>query len=110
MCEGNRAGYSIVINPSLTGPSWVSVNNNSGTEYDITASAFTGGFSIFRGFLPNTNDGTTIDINSLFTELGRKLRVNAFATDQDILLISGINEAAGGTTDMRCSVSWEEIR
>jgi hypothetical protein len=110
--EGARAGWRVVLNAaSFTGASWVSVNASSGVEYDISSTAISGGETILRGFLPNTNDNADVDLTSLFSfdASGRKLRQWAFGGGVDTLTILGVNEAAG-STNMRASLSWGEVR
>jgi hypothetical protein len=109
--EGTRAGFRIILNPtSVTGGTWISASiDNSAFEYNISATAFTGGETIYRGFLPNSNDSRDLDLKDFFEYNSRVLRLNAFGTNVDTLLIAGINEATG-TTLMRASLTWQEIR
>jgi len=107
--EGSRAGWTLRINPTLTGASFNSVNAKSGVEFDVAATSFTGGEVLFNGFLPNSNDKDTIYLNNVFSILGRKLRRDAFDTTGDILTVTAYNEAAG-STNMRGSISWGEVR
>lgn len=108
-CASGRAGYRIVANGSLTGAVWVSVDANSGAEFDVSSTALTGGQTILRGFLPNVNEVVEISLIELFTRNERGLRLNAFATSQNVVTIMGQNESAG-TTNMRASITWKEIR
>lgn len=108
-CEGGRSGYRFVFNGSLTGAAWASADSNSGVEFDTTATLLTGGSTVLRGFLPSAEDSTVLDIVDLFQNNERGLKQNAFATGVDVLTIMGVNEAAG-TTAMRASVTWKEIR
>lgn len=42
--DSGAARYSVYMNPTtITGGAWVSVDARSGTEYNVTATAFTGG-------------------------------------------------------------------
>jgi hypothetical protein len=109
--EGSRAGFRIAMNSTLTGASWTSVDANSGVEYDLSATSGTGGQTLFRGFMPNSNDSATLSLTEFFSDKahGRALRLDAFATTQDVLTIYAINEAAG-TTLMRASLAWDEVR
>lgn len=108
--EGNRAGYRLILNPTtLTGASWTSVDNNSGVEYDQSATAYTGGVSLLRGFLPNTNDGTQVDLSHLFSEDNTSIVIPSISGVSNILLITGVNEN-NGTTLMKASLTWSEVR
>ncbi len=106
--EGARAGVRLVLNGTLTGASFTSANTNSTVEYDLSATAITGGTTLFRGFLPNANDSLNLYISELFTEF-RGLRLSGFANTQDTLTVCGVNEISG-TTNMRASLTWKEIR
>jgi len=109
--EGSRASYKVILNPTITGtPLWISASsNNSSVEYTTSSLAYSGGEVLFRGFLPNSNDSQQLDFADFFQDNGRKLRLSAFATSQDVLLIVGQDEAAGSTI-MRTSINWKEIR
>jgi hypothetical protein len=109
--EGSRAGYRIVMNSTLTGASWVSADSNSGAEYDISATSGTGGQTLYRGFLAQPNDNANVELDIFFNEraYGRVLRLDAFATAQDVLSVYAINEGVGNT-QMRASFSWTEVR
>jgi hypothetical protein len=107
--EGARIAYRIVMNASLTGASYTSVNSYSGVEYDISSTAFSGGDTIFQGFLANSNDTQTIDLYEYFSIEGRVLLQSAFATSVDTLTVLAVNEAAGSTS-VKSSLSWEEFR
>jgi hypothetical protein len=109
--EGNRAGYRMVLNPAtLTGPAFAAVDAQSAAEFDVAATALTGGTTLLRGMLPNTNDNAIIYLDSIFHTLGRKLTLNAFGTAQDTLVITAVNESGGGGPAMRASITWGEER
>ena len=73
------------------------------------ATAYTGGETLYRGFLPNANDNFNLNLDLFFDELNRNLKQNAFATSVDTLVITAVNES-GGSTNMRASLGWEEFR
>lgn len=107
--EGARIGYRLVYNATLTGASYSSVSSGSGTEFDVAATALSGGETLYYGFLANSNDSDQIYIDKLFNIVSRVLRQNAFATSVDTLTISAVNEAAGSTS-VKGSLTWGEIR
>lgn len=108
-CESGRLGYRMVLNPAtLTGAAFSAVDAQSAAEFDIAATALTGGTTLLRGMLPNTNDNAIVYIDDVFNTLGRKLRLNAFATARDTLTITAVNEGAGPTA--RASITWGEER
>lgn len=64
---GGRVDYVVVRNAtSFTGADWTSVDAVSGTEYDIAATAFTGGKVIARGSITDTIGETRISLRDKF--------------------------------------------
>jgi hypothetical protein len=108
-CEAGRCGFRLVLNGVLTGPAFAAVSADSGAEFDVAATVIAGGETVGRSFLANTNDVGQLDLTDYFQLLARKLRRNAFNTAGDILTITGKSEAAGAV-DMRCSLTWGEVR
>lgn len=107
--EGARIGYRLIYNTTLTGASWSSVATTSGAEFDVASTAISGGDTLYYGFLANSNDSDQIYIDNLFDIVSRVLRQNAFATGVDTLTIAAVNEAAG-STGVKASIAWGEIR
>lgn len=109
--EGSRIGFRVVWNSSLTGASYSSVDSKSGAEFDVSATSGTGGETLFRGFIGGSNDASVVDITSLFKYRtgGRKLRLDAFGANPDVMTLYAVNEGVG-TAQVRASLSWEEIR
>jgi hypothetical protein len=107
--RSGRAGFRIVLNPTLVGAAWTSADPESGVEFDVSATAFAGGRTLLRGFLPNTSDARELSGADLFKQNGSKIHLDAFGTIQPILSLFGVNEG-GGTITMRASTGWVEIR
>lgn len=109
--EGSRAAFRVILNPTtITGGTWVSSSvSSSCVEFNSTSTAFTGGETIYRGFMPLSQDVREANFSSFFSENARNLRLNGFGTSSDTLLIVGINEAAGSTA-MRATLTWAEVR
>lgn len=108
--EGARISYRVILNPATLGGSvWSDVSVNSGYEVDVASTTFSGGETIYYGFLPNPNDAATIDLSRFFNVLGRKLRLDAFGTIQDVLVVVARNEA-GGSTNVRVGLTWMEVK
>lgn len=109
--DGGRVSYRFILNPALTGPSWVSADSSSGAEYDITATAFTGGTTLLRGLLPNSIDSVVLTFEKIFNSFARCLKRSAFGSGLDILTVVGKNEkTTGGSSTMRASMTWQEVR
>jgi hypothetical protein len=104
--ESQRAGYRVVINTSLTGASYAAADADSAAEYDISATAFSGGKTVLRGMIP-VGEAKEIYLDSFFHYLGRVLRRSAFDATSDILTVLALNEGAGNT-NMRASLTWGE--
>lgn len=108
--ESGRSEARVYLNPTtLTGPSWVAVGAPSGVEYDISATAFTGGTLVATCAMPVTAAACVIDMSHYWSVNARKLRRSAFAGTSDVLLVVGHNEA-GATSSIKANIEWTEIR
>jgi len=107
----NNANYqwSVVVNGTTTGGTWVSAGTNSSVEYNITGTAFssTGGRILATGYFQGSNQGaTSVDIlkAALFTT---QLERNPFTpTAYEITLAC---TAASNGDQVLGSVDWEEV-
>lgn len=108
--EGGRSAVRLVLDGTLTGDSFVSAGDDSGVEYDLSATAISGGSTLMRLFLPQSEDGFTVDISKFFASLGRSLRRDAFGTGRRVLTITGKYEKSSGSSAMRASLTWGEAR
>jgi hypothetical protein len=107
----NNANYqwSVVVNGTTTGGTWVSAGASSSVEYNITGASFssTGGRILATGYFQGSNQGaTSVDIlkAALFTT---QLERNPFtATAYEITLAC---TAATNGDQVLGSVDWEEI-
>ena len=107
----NNANYqwSVVVNGTTTGGTWVSAGTNSSVEYNITGTSFssTGGRILATGYFQGSNQGaTSVDIlkAALFTT---QLERNPFtATPYEITLACS---AASNGDQVLGSLDWEEI-
>lgn len=100
--------YRIIRNPTLTGGSWVSAGTESGVEYNITATSFTGGEIIETGFINGGNQGQVFTFGSqVVSQLGRRT-TTTLADTSDIFTLAvasvGANKSGFG------SLSWIEVR
>ena len=109
--EGKRADYKLILDGTLTGASFSSVDSESGMEKDTTASAISGGLVLLDSTLPNAIDSRIMDLGKYFNEVSRSLRRQAFASTTNTLTITGKNAgASGGVTEMKASIVWQESR
>ncbi|NBP02689.1 MAG: hypothetical protein EBU90_21730 [Proteobacteria bacterium] len=103
----SRIQWAIFKNCSLTGASWVSAATDSSVEYDITATALSGGVKMKTGFSSVTNQSSsTVDIlkEALFRF---QLERNSF-TSTPLILTLGFTGATNGDQAIG-SIDWEEI-
>lgn len=97
--------YSIIVNPTLTGASWVSSGTNSSVEYDISATALSGGTVIDQGIFVGSNKGGSASITSNEVDFSQQIG-RTIAGVSDIWCLAAI-----GTTnndDAVGMVTWQE--
>jgi len=95
----------LIKNPAtLTGESWTSANTESGTEYEISATAITGGTVLDTWFCPV---GAMTEHFDAFDYLGEYIRLDADGTTQDEYVLAA--ETVTGTSNIRGSLHWDEI-
>lgn len=110
--EDYKISYRLIANATLTGASWVSADTRSAAEYDVSATAFSGGELLSRSFLPATGS-ENVALDQFFGINSRILRRAGFAGAgvgvDDVLTIVAVNEAVGNTK-VRADMSWTEVR
>ena len=102
--------YQVILNGSLTNPSYNAVDaTNSAIEFDVAATAISGGFVVDSGFLTGARDKKEagIDRKGLLSKLF--MSQNIAGNSGDILSIVCTRMAAA---DASCSAAftWEEFR
>lgn len=98
-------GYRVILNPTLTGPVWVNAGNDSAVEYDLTATALTGGTVLDQGIFVGTNKGGTASISSAEVDFSQQLG-RSLAGVSDIWCLAAI--ATTNNDDAVASVTWQE--
>jgi len=101
----NPLRFQIVYRPTLTGANWVDVDTTySGIEYDVTASALSGGYSPIVDFLQSGKNtpSTKKDV------LGRIIMSLGSGT-ADILTLAAIRNSASDAL-VQGGFHWKEIR
>ena len=98
--------YRLVSGTTLTGANWVSAGANSCIEYDMSATAVTGGSALSSGYTAITNQSVAQ------AELGGdifkfQLERNSFTGEGTILTLEAASNAAGN--DLYASFNLEEI-
>lgn len=99
--------YKVVINPTLTGASWVSAGAESSVEYDFTATSYTNGDDAKIGYLV-IGAGAGANVIDFADGLFRfQLERNSFTSTA--IIFSIVATGAGNGNDALASIDWEEI-
>ena len=97
--------YRVILNPTLTDASWTSAGDNSSVEYDLSATALTGGTVIDQGIFVGSNKGGTASLSSSDVDFSQQLG-RTIAGASDIWCLAAI--ATTNNDDAVASVSWQE--
>jgi len=93
--------YRILLNPTLTGGTW-STHFNGNVDYNVTATAVTGGTDIIGGYISSSGVLDINSINNFNFQLGRS---QTGVSDTFVLTMTPINDGA----QVYCDLSWFEI-
>ena len=93
--------YRILLNPTLTGNTW-ETHFNGNVDYNVTATAVTGGTDIIGGYISSSSVLDINNINNFNFQLGRS---QAGVSDTFVLTMTPINDGA----QVYCDLSWFEI-
>ena len=109
--------YKLIKLPNIsqltTGTAWVSVNDNSGVEYNIGATAYTDGEMIDGGYVSATTQGSQKSAGAPPSNIPSAAKKNFIvqnfdSTDSEIFVVAVTNiGSADGTA--RVSLQWREI-
>lgn len=96
-----------------TGSAWVSVNEDSIVEYNITGTAFTDGRELLNGFVPASGQNVNVLTSAQNTEQGNALSDNFItqnfdSTDSEIYIVAVTNLTSTATT-VGASIQWAEV-
>lgn len=105
--NNTRIKYKVVIGGTLTGASWVSGGTNSSVEYDLSATAITGGTDVLSGYIAVTNQATQPIIINRDQLFKYQLKRNSFTSEATIFSVCCTGAANGD--DALATVDWEEI-
>lgn len=99
--------YKVVVNPTLTGASWVSAGTTSSVEYDITATSYTGGDDAKVGYavVGAGSGATTVDFQDGLFKF--QLERNSFTNTAVVFSLVATGAANGN--DALGAIDWEEI-
>lgn len=99
--------YKVVVGPTLTGASWVSAGTNSSVEYDITATAYTGGDDAKIGYV-NVGAGAGATVAD-FTDGLFKFQLERNSFTNTAVVFSLVATGAANGNDALGAIDWEEI-
>ena len=108
IAKTNDCYYEIVVGGTLTGASWTSVNATSATEYDVAATAISGGISIISDFVLSGSGSVrgkteaNADVRNPLT-ISQIDALTAFQTP-----ISIVATSVSGTSNIQASLNWHE--
>lgn len=113
---GENVKYSVVKLPNqsaLTGNTWVSVDTESGIQYNATATAYTDGNTILTGFAAADTSGNKTTSTGSGKDLGPTAKKNYIvqnfdSTDGEIYVVVVTNIGTSATT-VGVAVQWREI-
>ena len=102
--------YKIIIGGTLTGASWVSAATDSPIEYDITASAVSGGRDATVGYVNVSAGAGGAAVNLSRTDLfAYQLERDPFAVSDNGIIITLAGTGAANGNDAVGAMVWEEI-
>ena len=110
--NNTRYRYKIVVGGTLTGASWVSAGTNSSIEYDITATAISGGTDIHTGYVNVSAGagGANVDlVDGGDGTFKYQLERNSFLSSDRGIVFSLVATGATNGDDAIGSIGWEEI-
>lgn len=101
----NPVRYQIIYRPTLTGASWVDVEStHSGMQYDVSASAVTGGYAPVIDFLQSGRNNPTTK-----TDVLDRIIMSMGSGTSDILTLAAIRNTITSAS-VQGGFSWKEIR
>ena len=98
-------GYRVILNPTLTDANWISAGDDSSVQYDLSATALSGGTVIDQGIFVGSNKGGTASVSSSDVDFSQQLG-RTIAGVSDIWCLAAI--ATTNNDDAVASVSWQE--
>jgi len=98
--------YRLVLNAVLTGASWQNNDTESGVEYDIAATSFTGGSIIYSDYLATGGGNSAQRVEGL---LGRTILSYTSAGAQTTLTVVAVRTGASNA-NVFSEIGWKEIR
>lgn len=102
----NDAFFEVLVGATLTGDSWVSAAPDSCGEYDISATALTGGLRVLSGFLIAGQGSTALLTASSLID-NYPTSVDSLLGTQTVYTIAVTSFT--GTSNVSAAINWREI-
>jgi len=99
--------YKIIRNATLTSPTWVTVDSASGVEYDLTATAMSGGTTIFEGLFKGQATAPILNLQEQFVNALQLTRQIIDADSAGDLLTIAIVPTTNNDNAI-VSLTWQE--
>jgi hypothetical protein len=97
--------YRVILNPTLTDANWTSAGTDSTVEYDISATALSGGRVITQGIFVGSNKGGSAQVSNNEVDFSQQLG-RTIAGVSDIWCLAAI--ATTNNDDAVGVVNWQE--
>jgi hypothetical protein len=97
--------YRVILNPTLTNPSWTSAGSNSTAEYDISATELSGGTVLAQGVFVGSNKGGSAQVSNNEVDFSQQLG-RTIAGVSDIWCLAAISTT--NNDDAVGVVNWQE--
>lgn len=97
--------YRVILNPTLTDANWTSVSTDSSVEYDIAATALSGGTVVSQGIFVGANKGGAAQVTNNEVDFSQQLG-RTIAGVSDIWCLAAI--ATTNNDDAVGVVNWQE--
>jgi hypothetical protein len=102
--------YKIIVGGALTSPTWVSAGSDSCVEYDISATAVTGGRDAQIGYVNVSAGAGGAAVNLSREQLfAYQLERDGFAASDNGVIITLAGTGAANGNDAVGAMTWEEI-
>lgn len=110
--DKGSALFKLYLNPTLTGGTWTSIDDESGVEYNVGMSISSVGMAVRRKAVLASSGNPQQSSRSITTSVGvRKLALSRSAdnSSSDILLIT-VKRLTTTNIDAAASIAWGEVR
>jgi hypothetical protein len=97
----NYYRWKLVLNPTLTGDNWAGTSTSGTVEYDIAATAISGGIELQAGYV-SSRELSELGADAFAFQLGRTL-----AGVSDIVTLA--MAATSNNADVLAQIGWQEI-